>query len=171
MLSHLRCRYIRDRKKSFWYLFCIMITFAGVLSVFLLMLTELHFFQRDKWKCLLSSAIQLVLLGLKCLITDQMGKTETLWLLNPLASILCQSYHDEKRRKHTHTHIHNLRSKYASQGYPIWSAGKKKTGLNSTLSYHSHIYKAQTTLCMIPFKQKKATAVQPSDLENLTITN
>ena len=87
--------------------------------------------------------------------------------LNPLSIIPWW----EEKETHTHTHTHNLRSKYASQGYPIWSAGKKKTGLNSTLSYHSHIYKAQTTLCMIPFKQKKATAVQPSDLENLTITN
>lgn len=121
-----------------------MITFAGVLSVFLLMLTELYFFQRDKWKCLPSSAIQLVLLGLRRLIIDQMGKKETLWLLNLLALILCQSYYDGKRRKHTQKNL--LKSKYPPHSNPTWSAGKNKTGLNSTLSYHIHVYKAQATL-------------------------
>lgn len=80
-----------------------MITFAGVLSAFLLMLTELYFYQRDKWKCLPSSAIQLVLLGLKCLITDQMGKKETLFIepanLDPLSIII--GWEKKKTNKQT----------------------------------------------------------------------
>lgn len=44
---------------------------------FLLILTELYFFQRDKRECLPSTAVHLVMLGLKSSIINQIGKEET----------------------------------------------------------------------------------------------
>lgn len=142
MLSHLRCRYTRDRKKSFWYLFCIMITFAGVLSAFLLMLTELYFFQRDKWKCLPSSTVQLVLLGLKFLIIDQMEKMELSLVIEPVSfdPLSITPWWRKKKTKYF------SKRKYAPHRNLTYSAGKIKTGLNSTLFYYIHVEKAQATL-------------------------
>lgn len=54
-----------------------MITSAGLLSAFLLILTELYFFQRDKRECLPSTADHLVKLGLKSSTINQIGKKET----------------------------------------------------------------------------------------------
>lgn len=54
-----------------------MITSAGLLSAFLLILTELYFFQRDKRECLPSTADHLAKLGLKSSTINQIGKEET----------------------------------------------------------------------------------------------
>lgn len=48
-----------------------------MLSAFLLILTELYFFQRDKCDCLPSIAVRLVMPGMKSLIIDQIGKEKT----------------------------------------------------------------------------------------------
>lgn len=57
------------------------------MSAFLLILTELYFFQRDKRECLPSTAVHLVMLGLKSSIINQIGKEETV-VIGPVCSDL-----------------------------------------------------------------------------------
>lgn len=88
--------------------------------MFLLMLTELYFFQRDKQTGLPSRAIQLVLLGLKCLVTDQKGKPETLTMesvsLDPLSIIPCW----EKKETHTHENLKEQICSFESPNVECW---------------------------------------------------
>ena len=85
------------RGKSLWSPFCIMRTFAGVLSAFLLMLTKLPL-PKSQRKHVPPSAIPLELLGQNCFIEDPMkGLKETL-VPNPFATIFCQLHHEEDRQ-------------------------------------------------------------------------
>lgn len=75
--------------------------------MFLQMLTKLYFFQRDEGKYLPRSVIQLVLLGLKCLMTDRLGLKETLVLEPVSLSALSVIPRWAKKETHTHTHRDN----------------------------------------------------------------